>query len=132
MLGFPAGGTIGGILGFVALFFYRLFTDPYLLGGGWFSIEIFLAAINGLLIGVIILSIFLLLARIGILLRVLVGTVFSFCSATIYLYLHGALLYSDFRAFISNSLLVGFFLGAPAGALAMSKLQTYKFSGPIS
>jgi len=126
------GGAIGGILGFVALLFYRFFTDPYLLGGGLFSPETFLAAINGLVIGAIILSIFLLLRKVGILLRILVGTVFSFCSATIYLYLHGALLYSDFRGFISNSLLVGFFLGAPAGALATSKLQTYKFSGPIS
>jgi hypothetical protein len=103
------------------------------LGGGLFSSETLLAAINGLLIGVLILSIFLLLGRkVGILRRVLVGTIFSFCSATIYLYLHGALLYNDFSAFITNSLLVGLFLGAPAGALATGKLQTYNFSGPIS
>jgi hypothetical protein len=114
-------GAVGGLLGLFFLFAYRLYTNPYLLGG-LFPSGAFVALIDGLLVGAVIFSLSRLLrGNPGLLWRVAAGTLSSSCFIAIYSYVEGALSYSDFKALVRNSIVVGVMFGAPAGALANPK-----------
>jgi hypothetical protein len=56
----------------------------------------------------------------GVVLRILAGTLFSFCSMALYSYLEGGY-YGDRREFVSNAILLALTFGGLAGALAKGK-----------
>jgi hypothetical protein len=82
-----------------------------------------LAAGNGMLVGTVIWLLCRLSGRdVLVLLRIVVGIAFSFCSSVLYLLLVGGF-YGDVKRFLLNSFLLALTFGAFAGALARGKRQ---------
>ena len=116
-------GAVGGFLGLVIYVIYIFYTEPYYLTGGFSTGALLVVGATGMLVGALLFCISRLRRkRIGIVLRMLTGTLIGFCSIASYSYLEDGLLYNTFKQFVIDSLVLGLMLGACAGAMARIKL----------
>jgi hypothetical protein len=115
-------GAIGGALGALPLISLKFLTSADSLR---LLISIILiATANGILVGTVIWLMGRLFGmRLGRASRIVVGTLFSFCSISVYLCLEEGI-NGDIKPLIINVLLVGLILGIPAGAIAKGNRET--------
>jgi hypothetical protein len=119
-------GAVGGMVGVVILIIARLFIEPHDLTD--LVIVALVSAGNGALVGACIWYLGRIRGKqLSVASRILTGTLSSFCSIAIYLFLQGGF-NGDIKPFIINTLAVGLMLGAPAGAIAKGKPKIYKLS----
>jgi hypothetical protein len=119
-------GTVGGVLGLFILIAYLFFFDTYRLNG--LEMTALIAAGNGLLVGAYIFVLSHVLGRdLGVVMRIVAGIVFSFCSMSLVSYLAGGF-YGDLKWFVINAILLAVTLGGPAGLVAKSKVGEKQMS----
>ena len=118
-------GAVGGPFGALLVLSYVIYKDPYtVVAGPSLLILILIAGANGCLVGTIIWLVRRLVRRrMGVLIRILLGTIITATLIGVYLYRNEGVGENAPR-FITYSTLLGLIIGGPAGVMAENKLKS--------